>query len=194
MFIRFERTRSDAPQWASMDARHSFHATMVRWRHTFFSTATDALMASASSDPATCSFGQTAAHYGHTLQLTELKQVWQYWKRRGIGPTAAAEDVSHWIQGVLVRRLHLDLLEQGRVVGRQGRFLLRDGGLARPDLSLRARAMKDQQRLFASMRGVDASAEDDHDAQHDEAHHIAVCTPLVLSSTRTVGTLRDYGG
>lgn len=50
------RTRSNAPQWASMDARHSFQATIVRWRHTFFSAATDALMASASTVPATCAF------------------------------------------------------------------------------------------------------------------------------------------
>ena len=48
------RTRRDAPECASIDARHSFQATIVRWRHTFFSTATDALIASASSMVATC--------------------------------------------------------------------------------------------------------------------------------------------
>jgi hypothetical protein len=47
--VQESRTRNDAPECASMDARHSFQATIVRWRHTFFSTATDALIASASS-------------------------------------------------------------------------------------------------------------------------------------------------
>jgi hypothetical protein len=53
--VQESRTRNDAPECASMDARHSFQATIVRWRHTFFSTATDALIASASSMLATCS-------------------------------------------------------------------------------------------------------------------------------------------
>ena len=61
------RTRNDAPECASMDTRHSFQATIVRCRHTFFNTATDALIASASSMLATFSPHSTQPRNAHCL-------------------------------------------------------------------------------------------------------------------------------